>query len=507
MKELTMKIGAFMLILSILLSFTVITSTAAATEPTKYSSSSNSGERDVVCTSLSGTSASSYYTGSYTYDVLSEQSESQLYASLQELMSDTHDYESSYDNCRDYATKTDCENNNGRVLLLYSSYSATRSDYISGSTGWNREHVWPKSLGAGSESGGGADLHHIRPDDNKTNSTRSSLQFGNVDGGKVATGSSTIGNLTGGTYNSSFFEPHDNVKGDVARICLYVYVRWGSSWGAYNITQVFQSVDVLLEWCELDPVDTWEMGRNEVVESIQGNRNVFIDYPEYAWLLFGEEIPAGMQTPSGKAISEGTGTGSGTGSDSTGGGETVDPSCQHTNTEIKNAKTATCSVAGYTGDKYCKDCGGKLASGTSIDKLPHSESDWIIDKEATATENGSRHKECTVCHITVKTEVILPSNSVSAFVSAVALMKSSDTMLDRYKYAVLALDAYSNIDEAELASVADTYSELTGLLEGYNSDAESANSAHSKASTVVLVIKVEQISATGCALLPSKENA
>ena len=54
---------------------------------------------------------------------------------------------------------------------------------------------------------------------------------------------------------------------------------------------------MLLEWCELDPVDDWEMGRNDVVEVLQGNRNVFIDYPEYAWLLFDEEIPDGMTTP------------------------------------------------------------------------------------------------------------------------------------------------------------------------------------------------------------------
>jgi hypothetical protein len=62
----------------------------------------------------------------------------------------------------------------------------------------------------------------------------------------------------------------DNVKGDVARICLYVYVRWGKEFpSCNNINTVFQSIDVLLEWCALDPVDTWEMGRNEVVAAIQ----------------------------------------------------------------------------------------------------------------------------------------------------------------------------------------------------------------------------------------------
>ncbi|MBE6534744.1 MAG: hypothetical protein E7678_07265 [Ruminococcaceae bacterium] len=107
---------------------------------------------------------------------------------------------------------------------------------------------------------------------------------------------------TGGHLKNGYFEPLDNVKGDVARICLYVYVRYGSEYSkCNNITNVFESVDVLLEWCEMDPVDTWEMSRNDVVESVQGNRNVFIDYPEYAWLLFGEDVPNSMETPSGEA--------------------------------------------------------------------------------------------------------------------------------------------------------------------------------------------------------------
>lgn len=260
-----------------------------------YSSTSNSGTRDEVCTSLDGTSASSYYTSSYTFDALSEQNSSQLLQSLRTLMTSTHKKITSYDNCRDYANITDCENNDGRVVLLYTSYSATMSQY----NGWNREHVWPQSLGGGNTSGGGADLHHIRPSDAGVNSSRGNKKYGESGNGTAKYGSNPAVGVLGGTYNSTYFEPLDNVKGDVARICLYVYVRWGSAWGADSITEVFQSVDVLLEWMELDPVDTWEMGRNEVVEEIQGNRNVFIDYPEYAWLLFGQDVPDNIVTPSG----------------------------------------------------------------------------------------------------------------------------------------------------------------------------------------------------------------
>ena len=266
MKNLKLRAVALLMLISLLVSLAVVPSSAAG-QPSKYSSTSNSGERDVVCTTLAGTTAAGYYTGSYAYDTLSQMSKDTVFQSLRTLMTSTHKKVTSYDNCRDYATKTDCENENGKIIMLYSSYEATYSEY-NGGNGWNREHVWPKSLGGDNTSGGGADLHHIRPDENKTNSNRGNKKFGNVSGGSTSTGN--LSGAVGGTYSGSFFEPNDNAKGDVARIVLYMWVRWGSSWGCDSVTEVFQSVDVLLEWCALDPVDTWEMGRNEVVYAIQG---------------------------------------------------------------------------------------------------------------------------------------------------------------------------------------------------------------------------------------------
>lgn len=267
-----------------------------------YSKTENSGERDVICTTLDGTSAAAYYTGSNSYATLSGQSSSQLLSSLRTLMRSTHKKTSSYNNCRDMAPETDCENENGKITMIYTSYQASVSQYQSGQ-GWNREHVWPQSLGGNNTSGGGADLHHIRPSESKTNSTRGNKKYGNAPSGKTVTGN--LSGEVGGTYGT-YYEPNDNVKGDVARICLYVYVRWGSDWGADSITEVFESVDVLLEWCALDPVDTWEMGRNEVIAAYQGNRNVFIDYPEFAFLMFGEDVPEDMTTPSNGKTSGGS---------------------------------------------------------------------------------------------------------------------------------------------------------------------------------------------------------
>lgn len=264
----------------------------------------NGGTRHVICDSLSD-AAENYYT-SHTYVQMSEKTSGELLTSLRALMTDTHSYESTYADCRDKAVQTDSMDDDGKISLLYTSVLVTRSDFGGSAGTWNREHVWPKALGGFDNSGAGADLHHIRPSDATINSKRDNMKYGNVQSGATAQGSSLVGGMSGGTYSNPYFEPLDNVKGDVARICLYVYARYGSEISKCGkITNVFQSVDVLLEWCELDPVDEWEMSRNDVVETIQGNRNVFIDYPEYAWLIFDRELPPGMVTPSGMAMRAG----------------------------------------------------------------------------------------------------------------------------------------------------------------------------------------------------------
>ena len=299
MKKFTKRMASAVMILLVLASLLL----SVAAEKKTYSDSQNSGIRDEICLSLEGTGAESYYSGN-EYEKLSAMSDSELLAALRSLMTVTHTYKSTYAESRDLATKTDCEGGNGKIVLLYTSNTVEFSDFIgSGSIGWNREHVWPKSLGGFENSGAGADLHQVRPDDVTTNSKRGNLKFGNAAGGSEVKGSSLVSGALGGYSLGGYFEPLDNVKGDVARICLYVYARYGTELSkCSSITNVFESVDVLLEWCESDPVDTWEMGRNEVVGKIQGNRNVFIDYPEYAWLIFGREVPENMTTPSGMAL-------------------------------------------------------------------------------------------------------------------------------------------------------------------------------------------------------------
>ena len=392
MKTNMKRMIALLLSIILLLSSYIPTFATDSSEVLEYSSTYNSGERDEICYTLDGTSADEYYTGDYTYDDFYVMTGDELYSALHSLMTTTHTKISSYDDCHYKADKTDCENEDGRVLLIYTSYSATMSQW----NGWNREHVWPQSLGGNNTRGGGADLHHVRPSDASANSSRGNKKYGNVEGGKDVKGNNPAVGYIAGTSDGTFFEPNDNVKGDVARIILYVWVRWGNDWGASSVTEVFQSVDVLLEWCEMDPVDTWEMGRNEVVQNIQGNRNVFIDYPELAWLIFDREVPSDMDTPSGEAS----------------GGVR----CTHADNDLFDDKAATCTEDGYTGDKFCYDCDKIVKRGKVIPATNHQNSELRNAVSAGCnTEGYSGDKFCFDCNEVVLVGQVLPATGVHTY--------------------------------------------------------------------------------------------
>ena len=147
----------------------------------------------------------------------------------------------------------------------------------------------------------------------------------------------------------------DEVKGDVARIVMYVYTHYntyknvygttngkGSYFGTLNFTHIMSPTDekeaiaLLLKWNKEDEVDPIETLRNEEVYKIQGNRNPFIDHPEYADAIWG-----------GGSVTPGTGSGSGGGSSSTTlTGLTISPSTL--NLTAGNSGTLTVSATPST---------------------------------------------------------------------------------------------------------------------------------------------------------------
>ncbi|WKK27526.1 endonuclease [Streptomyces olivoreticuli] len=169
-----------------------------------------------------------------------------------------------------------------RVIELYTGRSVAKNRAGAGAGDWNREHVWAKSHGSfGTTTGPGTDLHHLRAEDVTVNSIRGNKDFD--DGGSPVTGAP--GNYT----DSDSFELRDAVKGDVARMILYMAVRYdgfadlepNDSVGNGPAPAIGR-ISVLKKWNAQDPPDAFEQRRNEVIyKDYQHNRNPFVVHPEW----------------------------------------------------------------------------------------------------------------------------------------------------------------------------------------------------------------------------------
>lgn len=157
--------------------------------------------------------------------------------------------------------------NPGMLYLIYDS--RLTKNVWDGASSWNKEHVWPQSkLGNASKS----DLHNLRASTVSVNSQRGNLAFRDGSGGYKT--------ISGGFY------PGDDHKGDVARIILYMHVRWNLSITSGTIGDL----NMFLRWHQEDPVNDFERSRNQITfESQQGNRNPFIDHPEFAQMIWSNQ--------------------------------------------------------------------------------------------------------------------------------------------------------------------------------------------------------------------------
>lgn len=204
-----------------------------------------------------------------------------------------------YDQVWDASKATDINPENPQeVLLIYGFENGTDTDVTndrtrgindnSGASGdWNREHVYSQSLGtpALSDSGPGSDAHHLRPADAQRNSSRNNRKF-------------TTGSGNSGIQPNGGWYPGDEWKGDVARMMMYMYVRYDDRCLMTNIgigdnsTTPDDMIDLFLQWNVEDPVSDFERQRNTYHENTsnqnaQGNRNPFIDNPILATRIWG----------------------------------------------------------------------------------------------------------------------------------------------------------------------------------------------------------------------------
>ena len=194
-----------------------------------------------------------------------------------------------YGEIRYLLEKSDLNSNgSGYLWGIYDNYDITAKwDY--GDT-WDREQVWPQSrLGISSANNSkrniASDPHNLRASKNTTNGSRGNRYFVSGSGA----------NKTVGSYG---YYPGDEHIGDVARILLFMAVRYKD---ILSLTQnpsgtEMGDIRVLYNWHLEDQVDAFEIQRNNVIHSHQGNRNPFIDRPEYfqpVWEYFMQQ--AGLQ--------------------------------------------------------------------------------------------------------------------------------------------------------------------------------------------------------------------
>lgn len=202
--------------------------------------------------------------------------------------------------------------NADNVILLYSGRSIPKTSNGSGTVAsgngdnWNREHSWPKSRGfPGTSDEPYTDIHHLRPTDISINSARGSLSYDESDRAltelEISNDSDTelraavIAQTAANFKDGDSFEPREQVKGDVARMMLYMDTRYEAG-GTYidlvltndlaNNGGTLGKLCTLLQWNMDDPISDFERNRNDAIYQYQGNRNPFIDNPEWVELLY-----------------------------------------------------------------------------------------------------------------------------------------------------------------------------------------------------------------------------
>lgn len=192
-----------------------------------------------------------------------------------------------------------------------------------------REHVWPCASSANlwvhkstagthyvdgnKYAGGGSDLYHVRPSTSSVNTARGDSKFVDFkdpefdsirkdvvevgDGGKYKLKIYGAEKTKSGGYQyADKAEPADEFKGDIARILLYVWVHYGYAGEYYDHKDMIGNLNLcdvmgygsdiertyqkLAEWNKKDPPSAIEKLRNNTVQKMQGNRNMFVDYPD-----------------------------------------------------------------------------------------------------------------------------------------------------------------------------------------------------------------------------------
>lgn len=168
---------------------------------------------------------------------------------------------------------------------------------------YNREHSFPRAYFGGNVDPMFTDIHHIFPADKFVNNTRATYVFADVNNPTFTSqNGSKLGPSATPGVSGTVFEVADEYKGDIARAYFYMATRYENliaNWVGNNpdgdllmngnSSQAFEqwAIDLLYEWHISDPVDEHEVARNNAAFIFQGNRNPYIDNPDYVCAVWG----------------------------------------------------------------------------------------------------------------------------------------------------------------------------------------------------------------------------
>ncbi len=259
-------------------------------------------------TYINETNLEQYYTQSSAGSVTGLKGDD-LLEQLAKIMILKHRYYTSYGECRGAMAFADEDPNDPSKIITFYAGVSIDNTWGLGNV-YNREHVWCKSLSGGlfpkvsnGNRNAGTDIHQLKPTISSVNSARGNSKYADL--GKSGRELKYNNQGIGCYEENDKFEPRDGIKGDVARILMYMYTHYSNEIdnnstfqyaGALNITNIVYTSsntkdaawDLLLKWNELDPVDEFEIHRNNYCASITGVRNPYIDHPEYATLIWGD---------------------------------------------------------------------------------------------------------------------------------------------------------------------------------------------------------------------------
>jgi len=183
--------------------------------------------------------------------------------------------------------------NSNNVITIYARSSVPKTNFVQGGldVAWDREHVIPQAFGARGGHFARSDLHNLFPSIRFVNNLRGHLYFDDSD-----PGAEVPPQAPRSSFDADSWEPPEELKGKVARIAFYMDTRYDGSDSPKDISLgevpdmekgVFAKLSTLLRWHREHPVSEVERRRNDLVYRAQGNRNPFVDRPEFVPAIYG----------------------------------------------------------------------------------------------------------------------------------------------------------------------------------------------------------------------------